>query len=235
MNNSVFGGSLWILLLAVILGYLTVGFLKKTKKNFPGSVKNNQGLAQIAFVTVGYFLVVAKTALLNAEEANRYELPIYGFCMMLMVAAVYYLLADMRSKVSNIVGIVFVVGILLAQGLALKQGKVQFLYQEDAANVAWAAEHKDSVVVYLYNPNNVWMIWDESEELMQYDKIFFVNLADETLLEDEELLNAEEIYVYTSRMDQAEAIMEGLIEDNPNVSKREQMRQLLYCDLYYLN
>ena len=128
------------------------------------------------------------------------------------------------------------VGIALVfQFAALGQGKVQFLYEQDADNVQWAAQHKDKAIVYLYNPNNVWMIWDESEELMQYDRIYFASLADESLLKDEELLKMEEIYVYTSRMDQAEPIMDGLIEDNPNLDKKEQIRELLYCDLYYLN
>lgn len=255
MNQSVFGGALWILLLMVILGYVTVGFCKRTKKkSIMENIKENQGLMQIAFVTVGFFLVVAKTALLNAEEANRYELPIYGFCMMLMVAAVYYLLLELRvclevkdanadvwgkgnkgKKIVPMLAAFCLVLVLFFQVLALIQGKVQFLYQEDATNVAWAKEHHDSTIVYLYNPNNVWMIWDESEELMQYDRIYFVSLADETLLEDSELMNAKEIYVYTSRMDQAENIMNGLLEKNLNLDNKEQIRELLYCDLYCLD
>ena len=108
-------------------------------------------------------------------------------------------------------------------------------YIYDKNNVVWAAEHKDSTIVYLYNPNNMWMIWDESEELMQYDRIYFVNLADDTLLEDEELLLADEIYVYTSRMDQAEILMEDLIKKNPQLENKEMIRELLYCDLYHLS
>ena len=133
------------------------------------------------------------------------------------------------------VGAVFVIAILATQGWALKQGKVQFLYRDDAVNVAWAKEHKDSAVVFLYNPNNVWMIWDESEELMQYDRIYFASLTDETPLEDEELLKADEIYVYTSRMDQAEVLLNDLVEKNPRLENKDMIRKLLYCDLYRLN
>lgn len=251
MNQSVFGGALWILLIAVILLFVTVRFQNKNRKNLMTAIAENQGAAQIAFVTAGYFLVVAKTALLNAEEANRYELPIYGFCMLLMVAAIFSLLSSLQNilqqkkqeevekkkiqKAVLSVGAVFVIAILVAQGWALKQGKVQFLYQDDAVNVAWAREHKDSAVVFLYNPNNVWMIWDESEELMQYDRIYFASITDETPLEEEELLKADEIYVYTSRMDQAEVLMEGLMDRNPKLENREMIRELLYCDLYRLS
>ena len=43
-----------------------------------------QALMLTVFVTMGYFLVVAKTALLNAEEAIRYEMPIYGLLILAM-------------------------------------------------------------------------------------------------------------------------------------------------------
>ena len=249
MNQSVFGGALWILLILVILLYVTVRFQNKNRKSLVSAISENQGVAQIAFVTVGYFLVVAKTALLNAEEANRYELPIYGFCMMLMVAAVFSLLSNLQhilcqkrqeesyqiQKRISLAGYLIVVGLLIAQGFALKQGKVQFLYQDDATNVAWAREHKDSAVVFLYNPNNVWMIWDEAEELMQYDKIYFASLTEEIPLEDEELFGAVEVYVYTSRMDQAEGLMNDLIQRNMAWNQKEKIRELLYFDLYLLN
>ena len=254
MNQSVFGGAFWMVLMIVVLLYVTVRFKRNGKKSLWVSIQNHQGIAQIAFVTVGYFFVVAKTALLNAEEANRYELPIYGFCMMLMIAAVYYLLRELRTclegklsgeekqgsdnkvnvLVSLIAGLCFVL-VFFAQVAALTKDKVQFLYKEDAANVAWAKEHKDSAVVFLYNPNNVWMIWDESEELMQYDRIYFANLVEEASLDNEELLKADEIYVYTSRMEQAEVLMEDLIEKNPQLENKEMIRELLYCNLYRLS
>ena len=127
------------------------------------------------------------------------------------------------------------VGIALVfQFAALDQGKVQFLYEQDADNVQWAAQHKDKAIVYLYNPNNVWMIWDESEEMMQYDEIYFISLADESAITDSTILESDEIYVYASRMDAAESIMESLINDNSKLENPEKIRELLYCDLYYL-
>lgn len=38
-----------------------------------------------AAAVLGYFLVVTKTALLTAEEANRYQIPIYGLILLLMM------------------------------------------------------------------------------------------------------------------------------------------------------
>lgn len=251
MNQSVFGGALWFFLLVVLVLLVTLYFKSGKKHVFRDFWNENQGVVQIGFVTLGYFLVVAKTALLNAEEANRYELPVYGFCMLLMIAAIYY---PMRSLAKYIqtekmhVGVskkiqkaaVWAGGILVGaafmfQFMALGQNKVQFLYKEDAVNVQWAEEHREAAVVYLYNPNNVWMIWDESEELMQYEKIYFVSLADDSAITDNILLKESEIYVYASRMEAAEKLMEELMGNNLNLNTKEKIRELLYCDLYYLN
>ncbi len=251
MNQSVFGGALWLFLLIVFILWITLIFMTKEKRVLKGFWLENQGIAHLGFVTLGYFLVVAKTALLNAEEANRYELPIYGFCMLLMIAAIYEpvktIVQYVQTKKSNsdiskkmqkiavcaggiLVGVAF-----LFQMAALGQDKVQFLYKEDAINVQWAAEHKEDAIVYLYNPNNVWMIWDESEELMQYEKIYFVSLADDSAITDNILEKEDEIYVYASRMEQAEKIMGELVRSNPKLNTKEKIRELLYCDLYYLN
>ncbi len=250
MNDSVFGKGLWLGVLTAVILAVTLGYLQKgiKKENLKAFWSGNQGLVQIAFVTTGYFLVVAKTALLNAEEANRYELPVYGFCMLLMIAIIYHLgtglikagqaKGEMENKLVRVMksmGIFLVVIMLGFQLMSLKQGNVQFLYSGDLENVQWAKEHEKSTIVYLYNPNNTWMIWDEAEELMQYEEIYFVNLQNEAPLEDGKLLDAEEIYVYTSRMEQAEELMDELIKKNPDLNTKVKIRELLYCDLYYLN
>lgn len=262
MNQSVFGGSFWILLLVFLV--LALGYWFKIKgaerkKKIQSFIRQNQGIVHIAFVTMGYFLVVAKTALLNAEEANRYELPVYGFCMLLMIAAFYYLLQGSWQKTENLkvadqeavevaedialrnkkafyllLTALVTVG-LGSQFLSLTQNKVQFLYQEDKENIEWAANQKEKSILYLYNPNNVWMIWDEAEELMQYDKIYFVSLADSAPITDEILLNENEIYVYASRMEEADLILEDLLKDNVNLNEKDKIKELLYCDLYYLH
>ena len=249
MNQSVFGGALWLFLLVVSVLWITLYFKNRKKHGLKKFLEENQGITQIGFVTLGYFLIVAKTALLNAEEANRYELPIYGFCMLLMIAAIYFPIKNMiqefpsenektegkAGRMTCKAGIVLAGIALFFQFTALSQGKVQFLYKEDAKNEEWAAEHSDSAVVFLYNPNNTWMIWDESEELMQYEKIYFVSMADDSAITDEILKNEQEIYVYTARMEQAETIMESLMENNPNLDSKEKIRELLYFDLYALN
>ena len=251
MNRSVFGGGFWLLLLIVSVLWITLYFKNRKKQVLTAFLKENQGVVSIGFVTLGYFLVVAKTALLNAEEANRYELPVYGFCMLLMIAAIYFPMkslmkhvcykTDSEETIKKKQKLVWGIGsalagmVLLFQITALVKGEVQFLYKEDAENVQWAAGQKDSAVVFLYNPNNVWMIWDESEELMQYEKIYFVSMADDSAITDKILLEEPQVYVYASRMEPAETIIDALIQDNPNLNAKEKIRELLYFDLYQLN
>ena len=98
MNQSVFGGALWLFLLVVSVLWITLYFKNRKKHGLKKFLEENQGITQIGFVTLGYFLIVAKTALLNAEEANRYELPIYGFCMLLMIAAIYFPIKNMIQE-----------------------------------------------------------------------------------------------------------------------------------------
>lgn len=254
MNRSVFGGSLYLCLgvLLVLVFLWCIKTPKGKRERIKDFVCRNQGLVQIGFVTLGYFLVVAKTALLNAEEANRYELPVYGFCMLLAIGFFSHLGSglekSLREKIQKegknfawkhalgkAVVCLLTVVVLGFQAASLRQGEVQFLYPEDRENVRWAKEHEESSIVYLYNPGNVWMIWDEAEELMQYGEIFFADLQNKAPVEDEKLSKAKEIYVYASRLEQAEDFMDELIKKNPNLNTKVKIRELLYCDLYYLH
>ena len=69
---------------------------------------------------------------------------------------------------------------------------------------------------------------------MQYEQIYFVSLADISPVTDEVLLKEEEIYVYASRREEAENMMEHLVQENPRWETKEKIRELLYCDLYHL-
>lgn len=189
-------------------------------------------------VTAGYFLVVAKTALLNAEEAIRYEMPIYGLLILLVV-----LCLDKQTEIFTtdknrkwVQGtFLCLMGLTLAGQLyGLVQGKVCFLYPQDVQNVAWAEEHHDKDVVYIYNPANQWMIWDDSEELMQYDQIYFVSSEQENIVPDERLSESEHLYVYKMRGEEAGAVFEKLTAENGGFEEIKLIRELLYCDLYEL-
>ena len=69
---------------------------------------------------------------------------------------------------------------------------------------------------------------------MQYERIYFVSLADTSPLTENSLLTADRVYVYASRMEEAQRMLEELSRDNKKLSEKEKIRELLYCDLYCL-
>ena len=253
-NQYAFGGMLALLVLVMIL----LGLTWKVKNNVlsmkTADVSDNgvnangrakakwspqkQALMLTVFVTTGYFLVVAKTALLNAEEAIRYEMPIYGLLILLVVfcldrqATVFTTERNKKWMQGAFLGLM---GLTLAgQVYGLIQGNVSFLYPQDAENVAWAREHHDEDVVHIYNTVNSWMIWDESEELMQYEKIYFVSSTQENVASDERLSQTDHVYVYKMRGEEADAVFDKLVEENGGFKEIRLIRELLYCDLYEL-
>lgn len=244
-NEYVFGGMLAILLLLMILLGLTQKMKTKTDNR---TVKDQWSPQKRAYaltivVSLGYFLVVAKTALLNAEEAIRYEMPVYGLLVLLVVLCLSLQLgigdsdafpAEKNKKWIRGIFLVLMALTLLGQLYGLTQGKVCFLYPQDRENIAWADAHQKEDIVYIYSPDKQWMIWDDAEELMQYDSIYFISSAQEKVAADERLSASDHVYVYKMRGEQAEAVLEELAEENGGFSEINLIKELLYCDLYEL-
>lgn len=254
-NEYAFGGMLVVLVLAIILLGLTWRMKNRVlpvqkmaadpdmdvKKNVQSKTQwssEKRALMLTIAVTAGYFLVVAKTALLNAEEAIRYEMPIYGLLILLVVLCLdkqtEVLTTDKNRKWIQGTFLCLMGLTLTGQLYGLVQGKVCFLYPQDAQNIIWAEEHQEEDVVYIYNPANQWMIWDDSEELMQYDQIYFVSSEQENVVSDGKLSKTDHLYVYKMRGEEADAVFEKIIAENGGFEDIKLIRELLYCDLYEL-
>lgn len=240
INEYVFSNFFYVLLLIVFVLYLTDRYIKKKNKikNSDWKQSPKKRIYLLVFMTIiGYFLVVAKTALLNAEEAIRYEMPIYGLVILWIFVSLLYFLTNIGKegslKIRMIAFEVIVLATFALQIIGLANNKVLFLYEKDKENNAWAAQNSTATVAYLYHDVNQWMIWDDSEELMQYEKIYFTNLS-HTDIDDAKLQHAEKMYVYAVRDDLTEATLEQLIDQNDNLNQYEKIRELQYCDLYEL-
>lgn len=285
LNEYAFGGLLFVLILVlVVLGMTAWALQRMGRKRFKSAAerlgrKEPESAAEKpaagfweryrmlwipAAASLGYFGVVTKTALLTAEEANRYQIPVYG--MLILLAVLLFLMlvrkvcrgfcAGKAAAGENGLGkavsgkgrdlpetgfakkgvcaaaLAFLVFLACGQIYGLLDGKVLFLYEEDAGNIAFAKENADVPTVYFYNPALLWMIWDDSLELMQYDQIYFVSLADLSPLEDERLAGAERVLVYAARTDASEAALKAAAAGMEQPVKVEKIRELLYCDLY---
>ena len=253
-SESTFGNMLTVLLLAMIL----LGVTRKALQNMQRGAGRNQemrvnesaeaskktwspykkAVVFTVLVTTGYFLVVAKTALLNAEEAIRYEMPIYGLLVLLVVLVLDHQLSffkkEKSKKYPEIIFACLMALTLVGEIAGLARQKVCFLYPEDVVNVAWAKEHAKEAVAYIYNPEKQWMIWDDSEELMQYERIYFISGSHEMVEADGRLSLADTVYVYKMRGDDQDAMFEQLVAANGGFNEITLIRELLYCDLYEL-
>lgn len=265
LNEYAFGGLLFVLILVLAVLAITTWALQRLKRSALQSESGIRGqkpseiskpsadaakeqaigfweryriLWIPAAASLGYFAVVTKTALLTAEEANRYQIPIYGMLLLLAVILFLMLVRKAGGKKcfarKGICGAVLVFLIFLTCGQihGLLDGKVLFLYEEDAENIAFARQNADEPIIYFYNPALMWMIWDDSLELMQYDRIYFVNLADTSALEAEWLAQEDRVLVYAARTDTSAAALETAAAGMGRPVEMKKIRELLYCDLY---
>ncbi|MDO4294233.1 MAG: hypothetical protein Q4C65_13540 [Eubacteriales bacterium] len=244
LNEYAFGSLLYVFVLLLALLALTVFTLRKTGRLRGSRAVRQAGqgeacrepypsLWMVSAAVLGYFAVVTKTALLTAEEANRYQLPVYGLILMLAVLALVFLTQKAAGKRQRAAFLFSAAVLLLMAGgqlWGLTHGKVLFLYEGDRENVAFARENAETPVVYFYNPALTWMIWDDSQELMQYREIYFVSLADPAPVQDKTILQAERVLVYAARTDGTREALEKLAEEMHG--RLEKKRELLYSDLY---
>ena len=265
LNEYAFGGLLFVLILVLAVLAITAWALQRLKRSALQSESGIRGqkpseiskpsadaakeqavgfweryriLWIPAAASLGYFAVVTKTALLTAEEANRYQIPIYGMLLLLAVILFLMLVRKAGGKKcfarKGICGAVlaFLIFLTCGQIHGLLDGKVLFLYEEDAENIAFARQNADEPIIYFYNPALMWMIWDDSLELMQYDQIYFVNLADTSAFEAEWLAQEDRVLVYAARTDTSAAALETAAAGMGRPVEMKKIRELLYCDLY---
>lgn len=224
--------SFYVIIMLLIVLYVSYSYawnkgklgIERREFNFP--------FALSLTVLVGYFLVVLKTALTNAEEAVRYEMPVYGILILILVYGIVTLLTGLIKNKYVVLGLFAL--ILLMQFIGLGSNKVLFLYPEEADEVNFAATHKSDDIAYIYNYVNSWMIWDNAHELETYDDIFFIEMNHEGDIDDSRITNSDHIYAYVMRYDDADTMLNKLIESNPNISTATLLEERLYVDIYEL-
>lgn len=226
------------------------------------SVCSGAGYCMLIFAAAGYFLTVSKTALLLGGTSVRYQLPIYGIVVLLIFAGIKELycralagfaarcqktqakrlyapviFADAGKKYIGMMGAAFCVLMLI---VGYRTCGVEFLYPEDAKQVAFATEcaARDVPVVYLYNQGEEWCIWDVANELFAYPAVYFADIQrgaqGEAFIDDERIRNAEELVVYWSKGAYGDEILRGIAGSNQRgVDASRLVFSEKYCDVYY--
>lgn len=181
----------------------------------------------LLFTAAGYFLAVSKTALLLGDTSNRYQLPIYGIVVLLFFLGAYMLVRrifldrllrgastegqqsdGMRAENGNagqerrMTGLVAAFCVALV-ALSYVRADVVFLYPEAVGEVARAGEQAAAhiPVVYIYRPGEEWCVWTVADELMAYDRVYFVSAAGGEPVTEPAIAAADAVVAYTPLYD----------------------------------
>lgn len=212
--------ALWLLLICLIA--MTNRFLQKRAKRSGREQKRERILTRpiglLLFTAAGYFFTVAKTALLLGETSNRYELPIYGVLVLLLVYSLYMVQkeieqgnAEAAERIAaltasenlpqeeirkryapdkKITGKVAVLVVVLMAALNLTGNKVFFLYPEEAKVQEFVQQNETTPVIVLYNEASETHIWWLLDELSEYENIYLASISGEgDILTSENFLN----------------------------------------------
>lgn len=254
LNDYTFSGMFYILLLVGLLLYMFYSYRRKVrwannlvsdsvldkeeKIDEKDDEKNADHIGAVIglllSVTVGYFLIVCKTAMTpsNPAEALRYESPVYGLLILLVTMGITAVFD--RIKASRMIPSAVLILAIICQIHGLCSNKVFFLYEGADDLVKWAASHRDCEVAFIYNPNNSWMIWNDGPELMEYRDIYFIPYDTDKPIDDERLLNAKDIIIYACRSDESFDIINSIIDANDALSGYEKAGERTFVDVYEL-
>ncbi len=236
IDDYVLNHTFYILLLIILLAYVQVRFMNKR-------VSPNLCFGLSFITAVGYFAIVMKTALMNYEEAVRYEMPIYGLLIILIVVSLYSLITNPSPVTEGdsrggqvqrlLVGVILAITLVM-QFKGLYDGKVLFLYPEEKSEKEFATEHKDDVIIYVYDNDNKWKMWDNAHELEQYNRIYCIEMNHEGGIDNRELLEAKHAYAYVMRYDAGKQLIHRFITDNPNLHTAVLIEERGFADIYEL-
>lgn len=231
MNDYLFDGYLWfwLLLIAVMLCLARAGNRKAGgEEKIPCRHIEAAPYFLLLFTASGYFFTVSKTALLLYETSNRYQLPVYGIALLLVMAALYelwgravYLLAPgadgKKEKYRKIGAVIVFAAFLLGDIHGLVSGKVIFLYEEDREYVEYAKENWNMPVVVLYNDATPYHVWWCSQELMQYERVYFASQGNQGRITDETVCGSGKLIVYAADYSTQEESLARILESNPGL------------------
>ena len=236
LDDYVLNRTFYILLLIILLAYVQARFMNK-------KVSPNLCFGLSFITAVGYFAIVMKTALMNYEEAVRYEMPIYGLLIILIVVSLYSLINNTSPVTEGdsrggqfqrlLVGVILAITLVM-QFKGLYDGKVLFLYPEEKNEKEFATEHKDDVIIYVYDNDNKWKMWDNAHELEQYNRIYCIEMNHEGGIDNRELLEAKHAYAYVMRYDAGKQLIHRFITDNPNLHTAVLIEERGFADIYEL-
>lgn len=246
-DDYMLGGLMAAVVLILCLLVLTRWALRKR-----GRRAENVVTVPVVLMTVtaaGYFFTVAKTALLLGETSNRYELPVYGLLMLLLIYGLYMPVQGLTScrlpaeavgrgdgaedqtvmsrKNSYAAAIVAGCLSLVLIVLNLTGNKVFFLYEEERVMSEFIEEHIETPVIVFYNEASETHIWWLLNELCRYEDIYLASLENEEPLAASESFTEQLREFYGDGADSAEGGCKVVIYVADYDGQQERMTALL--------
>lgn len=239
-------GTLYLWLLLILLLLVTVRYIRKRTGNH--GIQVNQSVWLLLFSCAGYFFTVSKTALLLGETSNRYQLPVYG---MLVFLILYFLcrpvlwLAEGTGKKQeketangkrwrNGAGILLAIVLLLIDVSAWKDQKVFFLYEEEKPIMEFVKEKKEVPAVVFYNEASEANVWRLSDELMEFPRVYLASQGNAERITDSTIVNSRRLLVYVADYDEKEKCLENLLQSNPNLGGYQEVARKNLFTLYLM-
>ena len=237
-DDYVMNGTLSWWLLCICLLAVTTGYLKKRKKEKADG--SGGGVWLLLFTCAGYFFTVAKTALVLGETSNRYQLPVYGILLFLILYGVWMPMIELiqqhrgesSKKAVCVLTAAAILAVVFIDGTALKNGKVFFLYEEEKENMEFVRAHNNEPVVVFYNEASSDNVWWLSDELMEYDRVYLASQGNREPITDETITESESLLVYVADYDNKESCLDGLIKVNDQLNSYKVTAQKGLWTLY---
>ena len=227
LNDFVFGKCLLIVITLILMGTLYLN-LRRSREVATGRKQRYQSprpeILGLVIATSVYFLLTAKTALLVGAASNRYEMPVYGLISFLIIWDTYVVFSQIESfgkdsrKRSLVLVITALFVILIFKGLIV-DNNVLFLYKEDPEKIAFASDHSDNVAVVMFNPVTPQNVWRLTDELLQYDRVFYMDEENLEPLAEADIVGADSIVLYAADSFHQPEAFENLLTSCDNLSE----------------
>lgn len=241
-DDYVMNGTLswWLLILLLLI--VTAEYERKRGKGKLGFGNGAVGL--MAFACAGYFFTVSKTALLLGETSNRYQLPVYGILLFLLFYGMWMFSGSLAvrggkekcGRVQMVMTGAFLLVILLTNGLALKNNRVFFLYEQEREVMEFARENQKADVAVFYNEASGDHIWWLSDELMEYDRIYLASRGNREPITDDRIRESNRLLVYVADYgdENKEECLEKIMEVNDKLKSYEVVAEKGLWTLYLI-
>ena len=246
IDRFVFNDLGYFILLIICLLFVTALFIRSSEKKNPGiyhkyeSYKDTGLIIRFLIIpTFGYFIISSKGSLIGDEAMMRYQLPIYPLILSTTAIVIYCLISYLfRKKAKMIILISLVMGglFIISDIISVKNGGVYYLYPENKQRVDISKANRDKTCIYLYNTeNNKYFIWSDSDQLWQFDRVYFADVNNPDPVDDPVIKGSDELIVFISKLDQLDdpdLYIDMIKRSDPKVTSFKKLYETEYAGVY---